>query len=262
VVERESAIVSVCKEGASYAADRFRTEFDIETKSSAIDPVTEIDRETQERVLSAIEGRFPDDTIVAEEGAEAEALPESGYAWIVDPIDGTHNYSREISEWVTSVAVLRDLEPIAAINSAPRLEETYIATAGDFTRNGTSQSVSATSAPESFLVASTLRLSTSESTRISALAENVIAEFGEFRRIGSAQLTLSLLAAGSLDAVIGFAEAPHPWDTIAGVFQIRQAGGTVTDINGNRWKPGHPGIVASNDRIHDDIVELARRSMG
>lgn len=257
---RDEAVSEIATTGADYAADRFHTEFEVAVKSSAIDPVTEIDRETQKRIVSAIEKRFPDDEIVGEEGTQRKTVPENGYAWIIDPIDGTHNYVRGMNEWVTSVAVLKDARPIAAVNVVPRLSETYRATVGGAERDGTPISVSDTTDPASFLVASTLRLHTKDNTKIGILADEVIARFGEFRRIGSAQLTLSLVANGSLDAVVGFEMEPHPWDTVAGAFQIRQAGGTVTDLHGDRWELGRPGIVASNGRVHDDVLDLAQKT--
>lgn len=58
-----------------------------------------------------------------------------------------------------------------------------------------------------------------------------------------------------LDATIGLDESPNPWDTVAGVYQVRQAGGTVTDIHSRKWKPGYPGLIASNGRSHDTCLQ-------
>ena len=261
MVTRESAVTTIAEEGAALAADRFRTAMGVETKSSKIDPVTEADRRTQEHVIDRIETRFPDDAVVGEEDDALKRLPDTGYAWIVDPIDGTLNYSRGLNEWVTSVAVVEDHDPIGAANVAPSLGDTYTATTDTATLNGTPLSVSDTTDPESFLVASTLRLQTADHGRIGRLADRIIERFGEFRRTGSAQLTLSLVASGALDAVIGFEAEPKPWDTVGGVFQVRRAGGTVTDLNGDRWQPGGPGLVASNGRCHDAVSAVARETI-
>lgn len=259
--ERDSAIVGIAKAAADYASENFRSTLDVEEKSSKIDPVTRVDRETQRRIVSNIEERYPNDRIVGEEGDQEKTVPDTGFAWIIDPIDGTHNYTREMNEWVTSIALVNDAEPIAATTVAPQLNESYTATTTGVRRNGTPISVSKNTDPESYLVASTLRLNTEDNSRIRTLADEVIARFGEFRRIGSAQLTLSLIASGSLDAVVGFEMEPHPWDTVAGAFQIRQAGGTVTDLYGNRWVPGSPGIVASNGENHEQVVEVAKKTV-
>lgn len=259
---RESEVVSIAESGAELAAERFRTVLQVETKSSQIDPVTEVDRETQSRIVATIEELFPDDTIVAEEDDALKRVPENGYAWVIDPIDGTLNYSRGLGVWVTSVAVIEDQTPIATVNVVPQLNEQYTATSDGATLNGMEISVSETTDPASFLVGSTLRLHTDEHQQFGVLADTVIDRFGEFRRTGSAQLTLSLVASGALDALIGLKQVADPWDTIAGVFHVRQAGGTVTDIHGNQWNPGSEGLVASNGRLHGDVVDVAQETLG
>lgn len=258
---RESAIVSIAESGATVAADRFRTDLEIETKSSHIDPVTEVDRNTQEQIVSAIDDQFPTDTIVAEESDALKTVPDEGYAWIIDPIDGTLNYARGLGIWVTSVAVVENRRPIASVNVVPQLDETYVATQDQVTLNNEPISVSETTASAAFLVGSTLRLQSYHHKKFGALADTVIERLGEFRRTGSAQFTLSLVASGALDALIGLSKSPEPWDTVAGVFHVRQAGGTVTDIYGNRWEPGSEGLVASNGHFHESVVDVAQETL-
>lgn len=258
---REEATVRVAESGAALAAEQFRTALTVTTKSSQIDPVTKADSQTQKRIVSLIQEEFPNDVIVGEEDDARKTVPETGYAWIIDPIDGTLNYSRGLSEWVTSVAVVEDREPIAGVNVAPALREQYVATSETVRRDETPLSVSETTDPASFLVASTLRLHTEDHQAFGVLADTVIDQLGEFRRMGSAQLTLSFVASGSLDAVIGFDPDPEPWDTVAGVHQVRQAGGTVTGIHGNRWEPGSPGLVASNGHLHDEVLDVAQETL-
>ena len=101
---REAVAVEAAETGAEYAFEHFRTDFDIEQKGDKTDLVTEIDRETQRRVISTIRERFPDDAVVGEEEDERKTVPESGYAWVIDPIDGTQNFTRGTNAWVTSVA--------------------------------------------------------------------------------------------------------------------------------------------------------------
>jgi myo-inositol-1(or 4)-monophosphatase len=254
---RESAVAAIAASGSELAAERFRTAMDVETKSSKVDPVTAADRRTQAHIVDRIESAFPDDTVVGEEDDALKTLPGKGTAWIVDPIDGTLNYSRGIRTWVTSVTVVEDGDPVGAANVAPALGDTYVATADSVTLNDTPISVSDNTDPEGFLVASTLRLQTADHGRIGQVADRIIERFGEFRRIGSAQLTLSLVASGALDAVVGFEAEPQPWDTVGGVYHVRQAGGTVTDLDGDRWEPGGPGLVASNGRCHDAVQAVA-----
>ncbi len=66
-----------------------------------------------------------------------------------------------------------------------------------------------------------------------------------------------MVASGAIEAAITN-RRPHPWDTVAGVFMIRQAGGRVTDLEGNRWRCGADGLVASNGSIHEEALAAAR----
>lgn len=255
---REATVTDLAREGAEYAFDRFRTDFGIEEKSGKTDLVTDVDLATQQRIVSAIEDRFSDDEIVGEEEDERKTIPENGCAWVIDPIDGTHNYAHGMNEWTTSVAFVEDGETVATANVAPALGEEYASTADELTRNGQTVSVSDKRDTETFRVASTLREKTEDRRAERATTSEIIKRFGELRVLGTAQLTLSAVASGALDAAVGLDPAPNDWDTIAGVHQVRSAGGMVTDVQGDEWTPGSPGLVASNGWAHDELVAVAQ----
>ncbi|MDZ7730119.1 MAG: inositol monophosphatase family protein [Natrialbaceae archaeon] len=82
----------------------------------------------------------------------------------------------------------------------------------------------------------------------------MVDDFGDIRRFGSAQIELATVAAGGLEAAVTDVPA-YPWDTVAGVAMVRAAGGTVTDLEGEPWKPDARGMVASNGAIHGDLLE-------
>lgn len=261
MTNRETVAIEVAEMGSDYAYDHFRTDLAIEQKSSKIDIVTDIDQSTQQRIVSAIREQYPTDEIVGEEGDERKTVPSAGYAWIIDPIDGTQNYARGANEWVTSVAVIEDGTPIAAINIAPALCDRYIATSDDVMRGKEAVAVSKRTDLEKFVVGSTLRYTESVRGNVGEFMDAVVDRFGELRRIGSAQLTFSYLACGILDVVIGFDPNPNAWDTVAGVHQVRRAGGKVTTIHGDTWEPGGPGIVASNGQAHDEILQIVKSAI-
>jgi myo-inositol-1(or 4)-monophosphatase len=77
------------------------------------------------------------------------------------------------------------------------------------------------------------------------------------RRFGCAQLGLAMVASGALEGITTNLRA-NPWDTVAGVHMIRQAGGQVTDLEGERWRHDSEGLVASNGAVHDELLEAAR----
>ncbi|MFC7130215.1 inositol monophosphatase family protein [Haloferax chudinovii] len=255
---RKAVAVAAAEEGAEHASARFRTELDIEQKDDEIDLVTEVDRETQRRVIAAIREQFPDDAVVGEEEDELKTVPETGYAWIIDPIDGTQNYTRGAREWVTSVAVVKDQTPIAAVNVSPETGDTYVATEMRVERNGRPISVSDEPNTSAFLVSSTLRYREGDRPGIERLSGDIFGTFGELRKLGTTQLTLSRLADGSIDAVVGLDEHPNAWDTVAGAYLVERAGGTVTDIHGDEWGPGQPGLVASSGSAHGEVLDAAQ----
>jgi myo-inositol-1(or 4)-monophosphatase len=87
--------------------------------------------------------------------------------------------------------------------------------------------------------------------------EAIVERFADLRRPGSAQAALAELAAGSVEGVVTNVDT-NPWDTVAGVHLVRQAGGRVTDLEGNRWRHDSRGLVASNGHLHDEVLAAAQ----
>lgn len=251
--ERGADRLAVARDAAQAGAERamadFRGDLDVETKASPTDVVTETDRAAQERVVEVIESTFPEDPIVGEESDAAKEVPESGTAWIVDPIDGTSNYVRGLRFWTTAVAAIEDGEPIAAAVVAPALDDAYLADEDEATRNGTEMSVSPTDRPATATVCPTLTWP-EEAEVEGTIGASVADQFGQMRRFGSSQLELALVADGGLAAAVAGVRG-EPWDTVAGTHLVRTAGGRVTDASGDRWRHDAESLVASNDRVHD-----------
>lgn len=242
--------------GATVALDAFRTDVDVETKADA-EPVTRIDRDAQRRVIAVIREEFPDETVVGEEGDTPKSIPEGEPAWVVDPIDGTKNFVRGARAWGTSVASVTEAGTAASANAFPALGDAYVAGPNGARRNGERVAVSDVSDPERALVAPLMLWSRERRDEFAAATRAITTRFDDLRRVGSAQLTLSMIAAGELDGTFTNL-TPPPWDTVAGVHLIREAGGRVTDLSGDRWSPGDDGLVASNGQLHDAFLAAAR----
>ena len=101
---------------------------DINTKSSDIDIVTQMDRASEELIVSAILEARPDDGIIGEEGSER--LSKSGYTWVIDPIDGTVNYFYNMQGWSVSIAVNDYQGPLVGVVYSPTLNSLYTAIRG------------------------------------------------------------------------------------------------------------------------------------
>ncbi|KZN23234.1 inositol monophosphatase [Haladaptatus sp. R4] len=252
---RQDTTFRAAVEGATVAHRQFRTELDVETKDSKMDFVTQADTDTQQRVIEIIKDRYPEATIVGEEEDERKSLPDDGNAWVIDPIDGTTNFVRGVHLWTTTVAAVRDHETVAATTVAPALDDVYTVDSNGTMLNGEQTAVSMETDPEQFIVAPILRYGSERDEEFGNLLRGLIRQFGDLRRFGCAQVTLGMVASGAIDAAVSTQPEPNPWDTIAGVYLVEQAGGTVTDIDGTRWTPDAEGIVATNGTRHDEVVE-------
>ena len=255
VAERAAVAKRAAEAGATVANESFRSDIDVETKGED-DVVTEADRAAQRAVIESIRETYPDDAVVGEEEDERKTVPESGPAWVIDPIDGTHNYVRDIRVWGTAVAAVVDGEPVASAIVCPALGDTYTADAGGASRNGEPVAVSDVTEPRRATVDPTIWWEYDARDEYAAACEAIVTRFGDMRRLGAAQVVLPTVAAGGLEGTITNVAA-NPWDTVAGVFAIRQAGGRVTDLDGNRWRHDSTGLVASNGGLHDEVLAAA-----
>ena len=277
---RIAVAARAARAGASVADDRFRTGIDVENKGGKTNVVTAADRRAQAAVAEAIRDSYPDDVIVGEEGDAEKAVPESGAAWIVDPIDGTNNYVRDIPFWVTAVAAVVDGEPVAAAVDAPALGESYladdrtaVAVEGPIDADLVSEiadtgslvglpganrlETSDRTDPETCAVAPTVWWGFDRRDEYARACEGIVTRFADLRRVGCAQLELAMLATGALDGVITNVQC-NPWDSVAGVHLTRTAGGRVTNLDRDRWRHDSRGLVASNGGIHEHVLEAAR----
>ncbi|QAU13649.1 inositol monophosphatase [Halorubrum sp. BOL3-1] len=254
--ERAAVAEEAARAGAALANEHFRSDIDVETKGDDDDVVTEADRAAQRRVIEAIRKSFPDDAVVGEEEEERKTVPDEGAVWVIDPIDGTHNYVRDIPVWATAVAAVVDGEPVAAAIVAPALGDIYTATPEGAFRNGDPISVSDVAEPRRAVVDPTIWWDQDARDEYARACEAIVSRFSDMRRLGAAQVVLPTVAAGGLEGTITNLRA-NPWDTVAGVFVIRQAGGRVTDLDGNRWRHDSTGVVASNGALHDAVLAAA-----
>lgn len=255
--------------GGVVARERFRGDFGVETKADVNDLVTDADHEAQEQVLSTVTSEFPGDAFVCEEEGRsvpgvgdvdfADAVPESGDAWVVDPVDGTANFARGIRFWATSVTAVVDRRPVGTATYMPAEGDIYTAGPESVSLNGNSMAVSERSDPETFAVVHLGTWGREQAGRSSDLFRAASERFGDVRRLGCMQGALALVAAGSLDAAY-VPRQPHPWDALGGVYLLRRAGGEATDLAGEPWDLDSDGLVVSNGERHDAVLEAVREA--
>jgi myo-inositol-1(or 4)-monophosphatase len=250
---RAETALRAARAGATVAESGFRGDLTVERKSGKTDVVTAADRDAQRAVIDCLREAYPEDAVVGEEEDALKTVPDEGPTWVVDPIDGTSNYVRGNRRWATSVAAVLDGEAVAAANVAPALGDSYTVEGDGPTRNGEPLSVTDETDPEACTVAPAFWWAFDRRAEFAAACREAVERFGDVRRVGSSQLTLSMVAAGELDGAFTNLR-PNPWDAIAGVHLVRAAGGTVTDRHGERWRHDSQGLVASNGRVHGELV--------
>ncbi|HUI72274.1 MAG TPA: inositol monophosphatase [Spirochaetia bacterium] len=214
--------------------------------------VTNVDREAERMIVERILAAFPGHDIVAEETGRTSR--GSDHCWIVDPLDGTHNYIRGIGAYGVSIGVQKAGEFVAGVLFMPETDELYVAERGSGAfRNDTRIHVSQRSTLSSCAMSfdSELRLETERKLRV--LGE-LCPRIFNIRLIGSSARNLSHIAEGSLDGVIEFSD--KVWDFAAGAVIVTEAGGRITSFAGAGLGLSDTAYVASNGLIHDSLLKI------
>ncbi|WIV66133.1 inositol monophosphatase family protein [Natrialbaceae archaeon AArc-T1-2] len=258
---RADLAVRAAEAGAAVALESFRADLEVERKDENGGVVTQADRDAQRAVVETIREEYPEEAIVGEEEGELSAVPEREPAWIVDPIDGTDNYVRGSRLFGTAVAAVDDGEPVASAVVFPALSEAYRFGPNGVVRNGDSIATSDRTDPETSAVCPLIWWGFDRREEYAAANRAIVERFGDLRRLGCAQATLAAIADGTYEGAITNVET-NAWDTVAGVAMIRAAGGTVTDLEGERWRHDSRGLVASNGTLHEDLLAAAREIDG
>jgi myo-inositol-1(or 4)-monophosphatase len=227
----------------------------------AVDPVTETDTAAEALIVRRLRKVFPDHRILAEEahGDDWRALDEPGPPmWLIDPLDGTVNFSHGYPFVSVSLALLADGRSVVGAVFDPLREETFAAAAGaGATRNGQSIRVSSVERLASGFLATGFAYDrrTAADNNTERLDHFLRRSHG-VRRSGSAALELCYVACGRLD---GFWEKGlHPWDVAAANLIVQEAGGRVTDFDGSPNFLSGEFFLASNGHIHDEMLRVIR----
>jgi myo-inositol-1(or 4)-monophosphatase len=227
-------------------------------RKGRIDLVTEYDRRSERLLLDAIAKRFPGHSVLAEESGVTRAPAGEGSAspsvrWLVDPLDGTTNFSHNYPFFCVSIAAELEGAVVAGAIFDPVRGELFSAHAGGgATLDDRAIHVSDIAKVEDALIVTGFPYDVREHPERSLpLFQAFLMRAQGIRRDGSAALNLCYLASGRFD---GFWEGHlAPWDMAAGVLIVREAGGTVTDYAGGPFVVDGKQILASNGRIHEEM---------
>lgn len=223
--------------------------------------VTKADKECEEKIISIIKKAFPEHSILAEESGKHEVGKDSNFCWIIDPLDGTTNFSHGFPHFCVSIALLKNTEPILGIVFDPCLKELFIAEKGKGAfLNKKRLHVSKKNNLNDCLVSTGFWYDRGKYLDLNLEnVRNIMRETQGVRRAGAAALDLAYVAAGRLDAHWEF--NLQPWDTAAGALMIREAGGKITNAEGKDWNPFDKFILASNGLVHEDVFKRLKLNL-
>ena len=220
------------------------TKFEINTKSSDIDIVTQMDKAAEKLIVESILAVRPDDGILGEEGANHQS--KSGYTWVIDPIDGTVNYFYNLPGWSVSIAVNDKDGPLVGVVYSPGLDSLYTAYRGGGSfLNGERLKCNDPVALNRALISTGFHYE-SEIRKVEVAQFNkLISKIRDIRRNGSAAIDICHVAAGFVDGY--FEMGLHPWDRDAAQLIATEAGAIVS-VHGQL-------TIAAGAHLHGKLKE-------
>ncbi|MDD5071950.1 MAG: inositol monophosphatase family protein [Patescibacteria group bacterium] len=237
--------------------------------------LTKSDLNAEKIIIKEIRKYFPDHRILSEEAGQINPAPlkrskktyhkmtdysercGADYLWIIDPLDGTTNFSIHNPLWSISIALVKGKEIILGIIFVPFLKELYEAEKGKGARlNG--KKIKASNIFQGKII-NTFCHGHKEKNIKKALAYYKKQKLSglDCRQLGSAALEMAYTACGRIESIV--IPGANPWDVTAGVLLIREAGGRVTDFSGKEWNLDSKDLAASNGRAHKNILNILKK---
>jgi myo-inositol-1(or 4)-monophosphatase len=257
--------LEIAMESAREAGDILLAEFDRPVSISykgEVDIVTQADRRSEQAIVTRLRTYFPKHSIVAEEGGGAEG--ESAFRWHVDPLDGTTNFAHSYPCFAVSIGLEQSGELVVGVIYQPVSREMFTAVKGEgaYLNQRKIQVSPVPSLATSLLATGFPSRKRIQNPNMAYYWDFTLRSHG-VRRDGSAALDLASVACGRFDGFWEF--GLNSWDTAAGVLLVREAGGIVTQLNGQPYRPGDPDILASNPHVHAEMkgiaADIAERSL-
>jgi myo-inositol-1(or 4)-monophosphatase len=251
-------IINIAMEAGEIVREGFGKNFSIEFKTSESNLVTEIDKASEKKIIEYVSKEFPTHGILAEESGEHKNSSE--YIWVIDPLDGTTNFAHGLPIFSVSIGVQKKGITIGGVVYDVMQNVMYSASSGAGAyANGIKIKVN-----QNANIARAL-LVTGFPYNIKENPENAIGKFTVMtqasrgvRRLGSAAIDLCYVARGVFE---GFWEVYlHPWDICAGKLIVEEAGGLVTGFKGEKIDIFSNKILASNNVIHSELLEILKRN--
>lgn len=244
--------------GGAVLREHIGTALEVRYKGE-IDVVTQVDDAAEAAIVEVIRRHYPNHRILAEEGSTGGDDPH--HRWIIDPLDGTTNYSHGLLSFAVSVGYERDGRVEVGVIYDPNLDELFVGERGaGATVNGRPMAVSSVEILRRSLLATGFPYDAERLPRAISQFASLSRQAQAVRRIGSAALDMAYVAAGRFDAY--WEDSPSAWDIAAGIVLVEEAGGKVTELDGAPvvLGSGAQPVLASNGRLHLTMIDALSRA--
>ena len=254
IAARLAAAQSAARAAGAHALALFhdRAALTIETKHDALDMVSRADREAEDIIRGHLSAAFPDDGFLGEEGGAQAG--RSGLTWVIDPIDGTVPFVSGLPHWCVAIALQGADRTEAGVIFQPLTGEIFTAI---HARGAWLDDAPLSLKPDTRLTNSLTGIGASHRTtsdHVAKIIANLMNKGGMFYRNGSGALMLAAVAAGRLGAY--YEPHMHPWDCLAGLLLVREAGGVTLPLPVGAELSSGGVVLAAAPTVWPDICDV------
>ena len=242
--------IEAAREAGGILLSHFGSKRQVKHKSKG-NLVTDVDILSEKFILDFLQNEYPDFSILSEESNSSASF--TGCAWIVDPLDGTNNYTFGIPFFCVNIALVNDEDILLGVTYDPVKGELFHAEKGRGAYlNGSPIQVSSELSLQSSLVGLDLGYSHERGVEMLQIGNRLWGQVHCLRTMGSSSLGLAYVACGRVS--LYFHRYLFPWDIASGLLLIREAGGEVTDWQGRPANFRDTGLVASNHKLRREFL--------
>ena len=218
--------------------------------------ITWCDKKSESIILKELKKYFPKYNILSEESGAKDNKDD--YTWIIDPLDGTSNFTIHNPLFSVSISLMHNKEIVLGVVYVPVLNELYHATKNNGSyKNNKKISVSNMDKIENSFITYCHGKGLANTKKSYKLYEYLHNKAIDCRHFGSTTIELAMVAAGNTEALM--VPSASLWDISAGTLLIKEAGGKITNWKNKDWNIKVKSLIASNDKIHNKLIKIVKK---
>jgi myo-inositol-1(or 4)-monophosphatase len=256
---KKEDVIKIVLEAGEILKKYFYLDSLVAYQKEGVDFTTEADREVDAFLIEKLKAIYPESEFLTEETSTGDYsfFLDKDNLWVIDPLDGTINFSRKNSNFAISVALVNKGQPILGIVYLPILNKLYFADKEGAFLNQKAISVSSVTSFRESVIACDWAWDLEKRKDVVSWLNNIISQVRQIKSMGSAASDLASLAEGKIDVYIH--SGIKPWDMAAAALIIKEAGGKITDAKGGTWNIFNSIIIASNKILHEGAIEMINK---